>query len=269
MNKLWNMLHGNLMNGEGGDGGQGGGGAAPGGNPLGNAGQADYLNGGEGDQSGNNQGGNGGTNGAAAPAGNGGESSDSGTGGDNGAGDGGDGDNKGLGGDGLLDDVGDKPAEGEEKPAPSDADFTFEMPEGFTLDESVQADIVKIAKEHNVSPEAAKVFVQKHAELKQAELATARQTIQEWKEATAADPEIGGEYLQQTMRNVKNALNAPGGAEVTEILKQTGLQNHPAFIKFLNAYGKINRNDSNRGGNPSTVVSDQQKIEAFYGTGSK
>lgn len=269
MNKLWNVLYGNLMNGEGGDGGQGGGGAAPAGNPLGNAGQADYLNGGEGDQSGNNQGNNGGTGVGADTIGDGDPGTPGIAGGDNDPGDSANGNDAGLGGEGLLDDVGDKPAEGEEKPAPSDSDFTFEMPEGFTLDESVQADIVKIAKEHNVSPEAAKVFVQKHAELKQAELATARQTIQEWKEATAADPEIGGEYLQQTMRNVKNALNAPGGAEVTEILKQTGLQNHPAFIKFLNAYGKINRNDSNRGGNPSTVVSDQQKIEAFYGTGSK
>lgn len=266
MNKLWNMLYSNLMNESGADGGDGGGSPAPS-NPLGNAGQADYLNGGEGDQSGNNQGGDGGANGAAAPAGDGGESSDSGAGGDNGAGDGGDGNDKGLGGDGLLD--GDAKPEGDKSPTPSDADFSFEMPEGFTLDESVQADIVKIAKEHNVSPEAAKVFVQKHAELKQAELSTARQTIQEWKEATAADPEIGGDFLQQTMRNVKNALNAPGGAEVTEILKQTGLQNHPAFIRFLNSYGKMNRNDSNRGGNPSTVVSDQQKIDAFYGTKSK
>lgn len=262
--KTWQMM---LMNEQGADGGDGGGSPAPS-NPLGNAGQADYLNGGEGDQS-NNQGGDGGAGDGANNSGNGDQGADGGTGGDNDAGDSGDGNDKGLGGDGLLDGEGDAKPEGDESPTPSDADFSFEMPEGFTLDETVQADIVKLAKDHNVSPEAAKLFVQKHAELKQAELATARQTIQEWKEATAADPEIGGDFLQQTMRNVKNALNAPGGAEVTEILKQTGLQNHPAFIRFLNSYGKMNRNDSNRGGNPSTVVSDQQKIDAFYGTKSK
>lgn len=266
MNKLWNMLYSNVMNESGADGAAGGGSPAPS-NPLGNAGQADYLNGGEGDQS-NNQGAGGGDDGDGSSPGN--DDGSSGAGGDgDDAGDSGDGNDKGLGGDGLLDGEGDAKPEGDESPTPSDADFSFEMPEGFTLDETVQADIVKLAKDHNVSPEAAKLFVQKHAELKQAELATARQTIQEWKEATAADPEIGGDFLQQTMRNVKNALNAPGGAEVTEILKQTGLQNHPAFIRFLNSYGKMNRNDSNRGGNPSTVVSDQQKIDAFYGTKSK
>lgn len=259
MNKLWNQLYSRLMNEQGADGGDGGGG-----NPLGNAGQADYLNGGNGDLSGNGEGGDGaGAGDGGNPGGDGGDGGESG----NPGGDGDDAAGKdGLGVKGLLDDEGD--GEGTEKPAPSDSDFQFEMPEGFTLDETVQADIVKIAKEHNVTPEAAKLLVQKHAEIKQQELATARATIEEWRQATLNDPDIGGQYIQQTMKNVKQALSAPGGAEVAEILKQTGLQNHPAFIKFLSGYGKMNRTDSNRGGTPSSVVTDQQKIESFYGTKS-
>lgn len=257
--KLWQKLYSNLMNESGADGGDGGAGGMTG-NPLGNAGQADYLNndGGDNGQD-NNQNQNTGLD----------TSGDSGN--DNNSDSA---DNSGLEekkgealntDKGLLDDEEGKDGEGDEKTPPADADFEFEMPEGFELDDAVKADITKIAKENGVTPEAAKAFVQKHAELKQAELAQARETIAEWKKATMEDPEIGGEYLQQTMQNVKNALNVPGGSEVAEILKQTGLQNHPAFIKFLNAYGKMNRNDSNRGVSPATAVSDKQKLDAFYG----
>lgn len=238
------MLYGNMMMDEttGGDGGAGA--AAPaGGNPMGNAGEADYLA----DPPA--------TPAAVPPAVD---------------------PNKPVptesldNGDGLLDNKVEGDDDPTKKPAdvtppPADADYKFELPEGFELADDVKQSVIDIAKEANVSPEVANKFVQKHAELKQQELSNAKATIESWRQETIADPEVGGQYIQQTMKNVNAALAVPHGAEVAEILKQTGLQNHPAMVKFLNQYGKMIKTDSNRGVSPVTAVSDKQKIDSFYG----
>lgn len=255
--KLWQTLYSNLMNEAGTDGGAGGAGGAT------DPGAADYLNGDSGADQGDQGNANDNNAGANGDAGNG-DGADNGN--DNNPGDNG---GKSLDdGTGLLDEIKDDKGEGGEnnEAAPlDDSAFTFELPEGFELADNVKADVIALAKEHKISPEAAQKFVQKHAELKQAELDQAKATINEWKEETLADPDVGGQYIQQTMKNVNKALSVPHGNEVAEILKQTGLQNHPAFVKFLNHYGKLVSNDSNRGTNPTTAPSDQQKLDALYG----
>ena len=247
--KLWNMLYSNLMNEEG-----GGEGAPPAGantnNPMGNAGDADYLN----DDP---------TPAVVPPAAD--PVTPPADDKDPAADDG----KKTIDlndGKGLLDedDIDDPDKKDDQPPAPTDADYKFDLPDGFDLSDDVKQSVIDLAKEANVSPEVANKFVQKHAEIKQQELADAKETIEGWRKETVADPEIGGDYLQQTMKNVNNALNAPAGAEVAEILKQTGLQNHPAIIKLLNHYGKMAKTDSVRGVTPVTTVSDKQKLESFY-----
>lgn len=252
--KLWQMLYGSMMMNEAGGGEGGGGAATPAGgeggasnnNAPADMGNADYLNDDPGSQGQQN-------NGAAATGAEGGE--------------GGDGSAKQEGGDGLSldDDKGLLNQNPEEAPL-SDADYSFDMPEGFDLGDDVKTDLIKIAKENNVKPEVAKQFVEKHIALKQQELATAKETIESWRQATINDPDIGGAYIQQTMKNVNNALSAPGGSEFASILKQTGLQNHPAVVKFLNHYGNIVKNDSVRGGSPAnTNATDQAKLDSLYG----
>lgn len=244
--KLWNMLYSNLMNEEGGGEGVPSAGANAN-NPMGNAGDADYLN----------------DDPAPAPAAD--PVTPPADDKDPAADDG----KKTIDlndGKGLLDedDIDDPDKKDDQPPAPTDADYKFDLPDGFDLSDDVKQSVIDLAKEANVSPEVANKFVQKHAEIKQQELADAKETIQGWLTETRNDPEIGGEYLQQTMKNVNNALNAPSGAEVAEILKQTGLQNHPAIIKLLNHYGKMAKTDSVRGVTPVTTVSDKQKLDALY-----
>lgn len=244
MNKLLQMLYGNMMDETtGGDGGAGGS-NPPAGNPMGNAGEADYLADPPGD-----------TPPAAVPP-----VVDPNKPAPNLSLD----DGKGLLDDKANDDPNKKPAD-DTPPPPTDADYKFELPEGFELADDVKQSVIDLAKEANVSPEVANKFVQKHAELKQQELSNAKATIESWRQETIADPEVGGQYIQQTMKNVNAALAVPHGAEVAEILKQTGLQNHPAMVKFLNQYGKMIKTDSNRGVSPVTAVSDKQKIDSFYG----
>lgn len=249
--KLWQMLYGNLM--EENNGGEGGGGGAtpPAGNPQGNIGEADYLNT---------------PNDANQPA----PKTEAKPAEDD--------PDKKLdfnNGEGLLDlktdgDSDDNPdddptKQSDKDPAPADADYKFDLPEGFILDDDVKQSVIDLAKESGVTPDVANKFVQKHAELKQQELETAKATIEDWRKQTLADPEVGGDFIQQTMKNVNTALAAPSGNEFAEILKQTGLQNHPAVVKFLNHYGKMVKTDSVKGVTPVTEVSDKQKLDDFYG----
>lgn len=263
---LWNQLYARLMNeAEGGEGNNG-----AGGNPLGNIGESDYLN--EPDNGGDNDK----TTDTGAPSDDGlldnsntgNDDSDRGKPADDND------SNPNLIKDGLLDDTKepDKDGEGKEPDKESDkepdgeeVEYKFELPEGFTLPDAVKDDITAMAKEHKLPADVVQKFVTKHAEIKQQELEVARQTIQSWKAETVADPVLGGDNLPGTLKNVNNALSIDGGAEVKEILQQTGLQNHPAFIKFLNAYGKMIRTDSNRSGKIGAAeTTDQDAINSFY-----
>jgi len=74
----------------------------------------------------------------------------------------------------------------------------------------------------------------------------------EWFNAFKNDPEIGGEKITETVDNLRNAVEVYGGTpeQVTEfrqIMKYTGVGNHPALIRILSNMDKAIRKYTTEG----------------------
>ena len=65
------------------------------------------------------------------------------------------------------------------------------------------------------------------------------QQVQAWEEASRADPDFGGEKLQENLAIANRALEAydPQG-ELRAMLAETGYGNHPALVRFMVAIGR-------------------------------
>ena len=63
--------------------------------------------------------------------------------------------------------------------------------------------------------------------------------VQDWEAASRADPEFGGEKLQENLAIANRALEAydPQG-EIRAMLAETGYGNHPALVRFFIAIGR-------------------------------
>lgn len=136
-------------------------------------------------------------------------------------------------------------AQGEQKPGEKDgppADYAFTFAEGKAL-EGEHLDFVKgLAKELGLSQDQAQKLADKaisrgeEAATRQAEMIEAAKT--EWAGAVRADKEIGGEALDANLGIAKKALQAFGTPELTALLNESGLGNHPEIIRAFYRAGK-------------------------------
>lgn len=130
--------------------------------------------------------------------------------------------------------------------------LTPEMYESLTLPEDVGmgADDIKgmaqVAIANNVKPEAMKAMVEAHA-------ASIKAQQDQWAIASAADPLIGGEKMEEHLAVAVKGLKAYGDPEVNALLKQTPLGTHPAILRLLFRVGQTVQEDRhvNSGGAPA------------------
>nr|WP_281127719.1 hypothetical protein [Sphingomonas sp. AR_OL41] len=189
-----------------------------------------------------------------------------------GAGDGGDGAAEGgdatalggkLDGDGAADgDVATKTpeelaAEAEAaKAAEVPAAYDLTAPEGMTINPADLEEATPIFKELGLSndqanklmPVAAK-FAQRIADqANQAILAQVQQDRKAWLDTAKADPEIGGQHWDGTIKTAASALDKLGfvkGSPFRVLLDESGLGNHPEMIRAFTKVGKAIGEDSN------------------------
>ena len=124
-----------------------------------------------------------------------------------------------------------------------DVKYEFKLPEGMELDAALAAEFTTIAKDLKLTPEAAQKLVdlRSAAEAKRAELH--KTTIAKWADDVKADKELGGDKLAESTATAKKAI-ALGGPELTALLNESGLGNHPVIFKWAHAIGKAMSEDS-------------------------
>lgn len=138
---------------------------------------------------------------------------------------------------------GDKPASdgGEEsgdKPSGAPEKYEIALPEGLTLDEAVFSKAEPVLRELGLNNEQATKLANVIAEVRASEAEAFVQQVQEWGNATAADPEIGGKALQESLTAGRRALATHGTPELKALLDSTGLGNHPEVVRFFTRIGK-------------------------------
>lgn len=128
---------------------------------------------------------------------------------------------------------------GDQAPEGAPEKYEFEGPEGSALDDQVIGKFSEVAKELNLSQDAAQKILSSVAPVIQARQAEAIQEARNaWLSDAKADQEFGGEKLAENLSVAKKALDAFGTPELRSLLNETGLGNHPEMIRVLFRAGK-------------------------------
>ena len=141
----------------------------------------------------------------------------------------------------------------------------FKMPEGMTVDPDALATFAPLAKRLDLTQDEAQELVNLQAEAvvkhAKAQEETWAKTQSEWRSASKADKEIGGDNFDANVALAKKALDKVGTKELRDLLDVTGTGNHLEVIRFFSRVGTLIGEDTlNFGNAPGEGPQDPAKI---------
>lgn len=161
----------------------------------------------------------------------------------------------------LLGDV-----KGEQKPEKVIPEkYEFKLPEGRSLDETLMNEATPILKQLGASQEDAQALAGLLVKQQIAQEANYQKIIDGWREQSVK--ELGSNPDEQLAYAAKFYQKFAGEdeAEVRQILKDTGLGNHPKIVKMFIKAGKHFSNDSFVTGTNQKPITDQAaKVQKLF-----
>lgn len=179
--------------------------------------------------------------------------------------------------------LGDEGDDADEKPpvpeffgAPKNEDGTdkdydaFTLPEGSAANEELQTSFTKLARELGLNQTGAQKLVDYKTQLDQAATKAWGNHLETLRQASRKDPTIGGANYAAAVTAgravIKKFGGADGGAELRSVMKNYGVGDHPAMIRFFAAIGKATLETPTGGGEGSGgSVVEKPLHELFYG----
>lgn len=125
------------------------------------------------------------------------------------------------------------------KPQGAPEKYEFKLPDGIQLDANGTQAFSDVAKELNLTQDAAQKVLDKMGPViagRHAEVLT--QAKAQWVEGAKGDKEFGGEKLTENLAVAKKALDTFGTPELRTLLNESGLGNHPEIIRAFFRAGK-------------------------------
>jgi hypothetical protein len=168
--------------------------------------------------------------------------------------------------------AGEQPKTEEAKPQGAPEAYEFAMPEGFELNKEVSVEFETYARELNLPQDKAQAVVDMGVKLVQSVAAQQAeafaQTQKDWRAEVTNDKEIGGAALAENLSYAAKVLDtfAP---DLRAVLDQTGLGNHPAFVKAFVKIGKAISEDRLVGGAQQTPGAAQDPAATLFPTMNK
>ena len=139
------------------------------------------------------------------------------------------------------------PAEGEQgeakqdkgKPQGAPEKYEFATPDGMQFDDAVVGAFSEVAKDLNLSQEAAQKILDKVGPVMAAQQNEALQAASaEWAEASKTDKEFGGDKLNENLAVAKKAMDQFASPELRALLNESALGNNPEVIRMFYRVGK-------------------------------
>lgn len=159
-----------------------------------------------------------------------------------------------------------KPDEKAEGAPEQYADFT--APEGIQLDAEIVDEFKAFAKEENLTQEKAQKFADLGAKIAQKThdnyVKHIEATQVQWANDSRADKEFGGDKLDANMAVAKKALDTFGSPELSEMLRTSGLGNHPEIVRAFYRVGNAISEDKLVPGGKAPAGGD--KLSKMYPT---
>lgn len=143
----------------------------------------------------------------------------------------------------------------------------FTAPEGTTLDVEAITELKALAAEKKLSQEDAQKLVDLGTKTmqrqNQALISQLEQVRAQWTEASHTDKEFGGDKLSANVAVAKQALDTFGTPELSKMLKESGLGNHPEIIRAFYRVGKAISEDKIARGTTRPAGEDNS-ARSFY-----
>jgi hypothetical protein len=129
-----------------------------------------------------------------------------------------------------------------------DAYADLKAPEGMDIDADTLGKATPLFEKYGLSKEAAQEFVDFYASEIQAssqrQAESFDQLKQDWLAQTKGDNEIGGDKLDEHVKVARIALDKFGTPELTTLLNEFGLGNHPEIIRAWAKVGRLTQEDN-------------------------
>ena len=159
--------------------------------------------------------------------------------------------------------------EGEAAPPGAPEEYAaFVAPEGVKFDDDTLGELKALAKEDNLSQDKAQKYadlgvkaVQKFQTRMQEQVTQAQQ---QWVTDSKADKEFGGDKLNENLAVAKKARDAFGTPELTQLLNETGLGNHPEMIRAFFRIGQAVSEDRLVPGGTQPAKNGQSIAQRMY-----
>lgn len=148
---------------------------------------------------------------------------------------------------------------------PDDGYEAFTLPDNIPVDETKQESFMELAKEIGLSQAGAQKLVDWQAADLQNAVDNHMKTLDSYTEAAQADPEIGGDKFDETIKLGSEAVNVYGSPEFKKLLSETGMGKHPEMLRTFRKIGEDMQEAQSRSG--SEVVSDTKptRAQTLYG----
>lgn len=131
--------------------------------------------------------------------------------------------------------------------APLDAS-AFTAPEGMTVDAAMIEQAMPLFKEAGINQAQSQKFVDLYAakmqEVEQGKLDTFNQLRQDWVKQSKSDPDFGGDKFDENIASAKAALDKFGTPELSKLLDDFGVGDHPEMIRFMVSVGRLTQEDT-------------------------
>lgn len=158
-----------------------------------------------------------------------------------------------------------KGSDAEQKPSTPEVvnDSTeFKIPDGMKIDEKKMSSFKTVAKELGLTKDQAQKLVDMDAQNIQNADNAFREMQKKWKEDTMKEL---GENAEQKLGEAAAAFKRFGDDEFVKLLKDTGLENHPAMVRVFRNIGSKLAVDKTVPGTSNGVKSTMTFEEALYG----
>lgn len=136
----------------------------------------------------------------------------------------------------------------------------FAIPENMELGDGLVDDVKALAKELGLPQDKAQKIIDMSIERTAKFQEIFEQTRAQWVEDTKADPEIGGAKFDATLEASAKALDAFGSDALNDVLKGSGLGNHPEMIRVFAKIGAAISEDKLVTGKVVTSSDPAQKM---------
>lgn len=155
-------------------------------------------------------------------------------------------------------------AEPEFKPVTAEA---FKFPEGFEKNDEVLAKFLEITNGAKLPADVAQKLIDIQTDLTKAASEAGSKAWTEmqtkWQDEVRADPEIGGQKLEENLSHVAKLIDRVSGDQATavrEAFALTGAGNNPALVKFMVKVAKELSDPSPVTGAPASAPRDTASL---------